>query len=1007
MKIVQVGEVIQRILKPIPLLDSSLEEHFHIKRPNCLASFEAICKHGRSLFLLQSHHKEMQLKGQMVYLEVHDHLLFIGSPWVTDIADLKKLDLSLNDFPIWDSVSDYLFLVQTKNTALADAKKLTAKLTNQRTELRSSEEQLKLALDAVEEGLWDWNLVTGEVYRSPHWFTMLGYNPEDLENDIQVTNRLIHPEDQPLMQQRLIAHLNGETPYYEAEVRLLSKSGEWRWILDRGKLVSRDSQGKSLRMVGTHLDITERKRAEESLQKQYQRVLLLKQITEEIRQSLQLEKILQTAVTEVQRILQADRVLIFQMSPNGSGKVVQEAVVPGWSVTLDQDINDPCLQEGYLDFYREGRITAISDADKAGLKPCHLEFLQQFQVKANLVVPILVREDLWGLLIAHQCAQPRQWTELELDLLKHIADQMGIALTQAQLLAQETYQSHLLIQQNEELSAAKQAAEAANIAKSNFLAVMSHEIRTPLSAIIGMTRLLLDTPLKPEQLDCVETIRNSSDMLLTIINDILDFSKIESGKLELEAQPFNLRTCIEETLDLLAPQAASKGIELMCHLELYTPTLVIGDIIRLRQILWNLVSNAVKFTNAGEVVVAITTQQPILNKVATASQQPCYEIQFAISDTGIGIAREHLDRLFKPFSQVDTSMTRRYGGTGLGLAISKRLCELMGGRMWVKSAVSKGSTFYFTVMLQVQPSAIENSWRVEPELVRKRLLLAVDNANLRKSLTLQLQTLGLHVQAMEIKAATFDWMQQQNPFDVAILDTDSPLFKALNLTEQIRSIPKHKNLPLVMLSSKGKSTLDVKQISSEFTAFLHKPLRQYQLHNTLLQIVRGVWSTRVNSQTNLPSYSRLPTPNIPTIDAQFAQNLPLKILLVEDVLVNQKIALKILERFGYQADVANNGYEALKALQQQLYDVVFMDIQMPEMDGLETTRRIRAELSRTTQPQIIAMTAHAREEDRQECLQVGMNDYISKPISPETLVTVLKRLRTQQNKPLLSRNTLR
>ncbi|QLE48987.1 response regulator [Nostoc sp. C057] len=1122
MKIVQAGEVLQRILEPITILNSSLEEHFRINRPNCPVSFEAICQQTRSLFLLQSHHKDMQLKGQIVYVEDDNHLVFLGSPWITDITALKKLELSIDDFPLYDSVSDYLFLLQAKNSALADAKKLTAKLTEQRVELRttasrltklieslqvgilledenrhlvlanqefcnlfgihlapealhgldcqeasqmskqlfvepeqfiqrldkilsqgqivlnqewqlqdgrifeqdyvpivvdqkfyghlwkyrditlrkqsenalrSSEEQLKLALDAVDEGLWDWNLATGEVYRSPRWYTMLGYDPEELEDNIKIINRLIHPEDRRLVQQRLIAHLRGKTPFYEVQARFLTKSGKWKWILDRGKLVNRDSQGKFLRIVGTHLDITERKKAEEALQEQYQRALLLKQITEEIRQSLQLEKILQTTVTEVQRILQADRVLIFQIKSDGSGEVVQEAVVPEWSVILNKDICDVCLQDRYLDLYRDGQITAISDLGLTGFKPCQIE---QCQVKANLIVPILVRKDLWGLLILHQHNRPRQWTELEMDLLKHLADQMGIALTQAQLLAKETRQADLLAQQNEELNFAKQAAEAANMAKSNFLATMSHEIRTPMNAVIGMTGLLLDTSLKPEQLDYVETIRNSGDALLTIINDILDFSKIESGNLELEEQPFDLQVCVEEALDLLAPQAALKGIELMYELQPHIPTLIIGDITRLRQILWNLVSNAVKFTNAGEVVVTITVQQQVLKQEATTADHVYYEFLFAVSDTGIGIPSDRLDRLFKPFSQVDASMTRRYGGTGLGLAISKRLSEIMGGRMWVESGTVKGSTFYFTLMLQVDPSAIDNSLSIYTELVGKKLLLAVDNINLRKCLTWKLQRWGVNVQPVELSAVV-PCLIQQHPFDVIILDIDSPHLNILDLTAQIRAIPRRQGLPLVMLSFKGKQTLEVRQVASEFTAFLHKPVRQYQLHNTLLQIVRGSWSTqRVDSKISIASYSRLPTPNLPTIDVQLAQTLPLKILLVEDVLVNQKIALKMLQRLGFRADVANNGCEALEALQRQRYDIVFMDIQMPEMDGWETTIRIRQEFSPNVQPWITAMTAHARLEDRQECLRVGMDDYISKPIRIEALEAVLKKFDIQQ-----------
>ncbi|AFZ00708.1 response regulator [Calothrix sp. PCC 6303] len=800
MKVIQMGQVIQRLLESIDILNAPLELHFQINRPKCSTSFEAILEQTRSLFLLQCHHQDIQLKGQMIYLEALDTLLFLASPWITDISDLKKLGLNINDFPLHDSISDYLFLLQAKNASLADAKKLNTKLTTQRGELRKSEEQLKLALDAVEEGLWDWNLQTGDVYRSKHYFSILDYEPDELENNIQARNSLIHPDDRYSMQQRLIAHLKGKTPVYEAEIRLRTKSGKWKWILDRGKLVSRDRKGKPLRMVGTHLDISDRKQAEEVLK------------------------------------------------------------------------------------------------------------------------------------------------------------------------------------------IAKQAAEAANFAKSDFLAVMSHEIRTPMNGIIGMTNLLLDTSLKPEQLDYVETIRNSGDTLLTIINDILDFSKIESGKLELEKHPFDLRVCVEEALDLLASQATAKGIELIYKLESHTPTQIIGDITRLRQIILNLVSNAVKFTTDGEILVTISTQQQISPE--ENSQHDC-ELQFAISDTGVGIPRDRLDRLFQAFSQVDVSTTRRYGGTGLGLAIGKRLSEIMGGRMWVESEEGKGSTFYFTAILQVHPASFNIS-HIEPELTNKKLLLAVGNAKLRNCLTWQLQNMGLDVKSSESSNMTLHYMQE-NSFQIAIIDIDSPDFHHINLTEKIRAIPNQRDLTLIMLSSQGKQNLEHQPIATEFTAFLQKPLRHYQLHNTLLQVARGIWSKQSgNCSTKILSYSRTEPQNLPVHDHKFAEKLPLKILLVEDGLVNQKIALKLLEKLGYQADVANNGLEAVKATQKQLYDVVFMDVQMPEMDGLEATRQIRKELSK--QPQIIAMTANARPEDRQECLNAGMNDYISKPIRFDAIEVVLKNM---------------
>lgn len=676
--------------------------------------------------------------------------------------------------------------------------------------LSDREERYALAISGTNDGIWDWDIQTNQVYYSPTWMRIIGYEDDPLPHTLSTWSDNIHPDDLEPTVKDVEAHLAGETEYYQNTHRIKHRYGHYVWIFTKGKRICDDS-GLPYRAVGTITDITEKKQAEDRTR------------------------------------------------------------------------------------------------------------------------------------------------------------------------------------------AAKEEAEIANQAKSEFLATMSHEIRTPMNAVIGMTGLLLDTELNAQQQDFVEVIRSSGDALLILINDILDFSKIESGKLDLEEQPFNIRSCIEECLDLLAPKAAEKNLELAYLIQPQTPEVIVGDVTRLRQVLVNLLSNGVKFTKTGEVVVSVTAS--LQNQDLDSSQKrdflipnqtecleshiPCsavYEIQFTVKDTGIGIPKKRMDRLFKPFSQVDASTTRHYGGTGLGLAISKRLTEIMGGNMWVESEAGVGSTFFFTVVATAvaDRSCLAQESETEKVLKNKRLLVVDDNGTNRQVLTLQAESLCMISQAVGSGEEAINLLQSGQKFDFAILDVNMPVMDGFTLAREIRKLPNCQELPLVFLSSLSQLEYSSQNANINAAAYLNKPIKQSQLEKVLVGILNG---NIVNSHQKSPTKSNV----------KLAEKLPLKILLAEDNVVNQKVAINILKNLGYRIDVAANGLEVLTALRRQSYDVVLMDVQMPEMDGLTATRHICTEWEKEKRPRIIAMTANAMQGDRENCLAAGMDDYISKPVRLEALTTVLSK----------------
>ena len=532
---------------------------------------------------------------------------------------------------------------------------------------------------------------------------------------------------------------------------------------------------------------------------------------------------------------------------------------------------------------------------------------------------------------------------------------------------------NVLKKTNNDLLQANLALDRANEAKGEFLASMSHEIRTPLNAIVGMTGLLLDTTLSHDQQDCAETIRSSGEILLILINNILDYSKIEAAKMELDAHPFDLMLCIEEALELVAPKAREKGIEIAYRIMGDLPFCFVGDMARFRQILVNLFSNGVKFTEHGEVLLTVS---------GSPRESELFELHFAVKDTGIGIPPELQNKLFQSFSQVDASTTRRFGGTGLGLVISRRLCELMGGRMWVESSgvPGEGTTFHFTIVLAIAPQQAMPLNEKDLTILKNRRVLIVDDSTANRDiLTLHTSRWFMQPTAVASGREALERINRGENFDLIVLDMQMPEMDGRMLAEAIKNTPAGRKIPLVLLASIGLRITDTE--CNLFSARLSKPIKTLRLRDTLVSVLQGTQPEKV-----LPVQP-------PTGASSAPPTHPIRVLLAEDNLVNQKVALKMLSKLGYRADVVANGREVLDSLYGIAYNVILMDCQMPEMDGYEATRQIRLrQQERRLHPiYVIAMTAHALQGDREQCLAAGMDDYLAKPVRTNELQAALDR----------------
>ncbi len=807
---------------------------------------------------------------------------------------------------------------------------------------RINEQMARLA--QVVESVSDYIVITdlhGRIqYVNKPVLDRYGYTEAELSG--QSSAILLSPGNPTNLREELLAKtLAGG---WKGDLLNITRHGSEFWVYLTTSLLLHDGQPTG--MVSISHDISDRKRAE-------QRLLVfsehLKQIHRLTTQPyVQYEELFDDFLRTGMEIFGMDRGIIGRID----GTEYELFAVRSNDGSLKQGDRLP-LSRAYCSHVVNRQATLT--ISQAGADPDFQDhpMYTEWGVESYIGTLIRVRGEIFGTLnFSSMRPYWRAFRDSDSEIIELLARSIGHDLEE-QILEEERKRYA------KELIAAKEAAESADRAKSDFLASMSHEIRTPMNGVIGMTGLLLETPLTADQHEYVETIRHSGDSLLAIINDILDFSKIESGRMDIEQHPFDLRPCIEEVFDLLTANVGDKTIEMLYLIDRDVPPVIESDITRLRQILLNLVGNSIKFTDRGEVFVSVSVKERDDARV---------RLQFEVRDTGIGIPAEKMNMLFRSFTQIDSSTTRKYGGTGLGLAISARLVEMMGGEIRAESTVAEGSVFSFTIDVKAVAVGGDTDSEEPTGVEGRRVIVVDDNQTNRRILDLQCAGWGMECLVVPSAAEALRVLAEQPGCDLAIIDMLMPGMDGVELARTIRERFPAAAPPMILLTSLSKHD---ERIPAEglFQAVLTKPVKQSQLFDVIASVF-----------TKNRRRSRRKKKDIPVLDRHLAEKLPLRILVAEDNPVNQKLVLRVLQQVGYRAEVAANGLEVLDALNRQSYDIVFMDVQMPEMDGLEATRRILADFPPDRQPVIIAVTANAMEGDRERCLAAGMHDYMTKPI---------------------------